>query len=77
MGVPSRHILSQGPVLAALGRTLAGAVQQRVRANTGVAHTPGPELQTRHAPLPRAHTEDSALPRVSEQPSSSSVRSPR
>jgi hypothetical protein len=61
MGVPSRHILSQGPVLAALGRTLAGAVQQRVRASsngTAVAHTPGPELQAQHAPLPRALIDD-------------------
>jgi acyl dehydratase len=68
MGVPSRHILSQGPVLAALGRTLAGAVQQRVRgmqgvrasttASTAVAHTPGPELKAEHPPLPRALIDD-------------------
>jgi len=31
----------------------------------------------RFAPMPQAHTEDTASPRVSEQPSSSSVRSPR
>ncbi|HMI93320.1 MAG TPA: MaoC/PaaZ C-terminal domain-containing protein [Polyangiales bacterium] len=62
MGVPSRHILSQGPVLAALGRTLAGAVQQRMRASSSsapsVIHTPGPELTAEHAPLPRALIDD-------------------
>jgi hypothetical protein len=69
MGVSSRHILSQGPVLAALGRTLAGAVQQRVRSmqgaralttpsSTAVAHTPGPELKAEHPPLPRALIDD-------------------
>jgi hypothetical protein len=58
MGVPSRHILSQGPVLAALGRTLAGAVQQQVRPSKGVAHTPGPELNAQLPPLPRALLDD-------------------
>src|SRR5688572_30229528 len=58
MGVPSRHILSQGPVLAALGRTLAGAVQQRMRASAAVGHMPGPELSAQHAPLPRALIDD-------------------
>jgi hypothetical protein len=60
MGVSSRHILSQGPVLAALGRTLAGAVQQRVRpaSQAHVTHTPGPEISAQHAPLPRALIDD-------------------
>lgn len=58
MGVPSRHILSQGPVLAALGRTLAGAVQQQVRPNGEATHTPGPELDAQLPPLPRALIDD-------------------
>ena len=58
MGVSSRHILSQGPVLAALGRTLAGAMQQRLRPNRAVVHTPGPEYSAEVPPLPRALVDD-------------------
>ena len=58
MGVPSRHILSQGPVLAALGRTLAGAAAQRVRTSSTVVHTPGPELSAQLPALSRALIDD-------------------
>ena len=58
MGVPSRHILSQGPVLAALGRTVAGAVQQRMRRAPGLVHTPSAEQIDDLSPLPRALIDD-------------------
>jgi hypothetical protein len=69
MGVSSRHILSQGPVLAALGRTVASAVQQRMRSaplgiapalrgGANVVHTPSAEELDTSAPLPRDLIDD-------------------
>src|SRR5689334_9799457 len=58
MGVSSRHILSQGPVLAALGRTVASAVQQRMRSAPHVVHTPSAEQLDTAAPLPRDLIDD-------------------
>jgi hypothetical protein len=61
MGVPSRHILQQGPVLAALGRTAFMAMKQRLgaaSAPTGAPLTPGPEVYRSRPPLPRKLIDD-------------------
>jgi hypothetical protein len=61
MGVPARHILSQGPVLGALGRTAYLALRQRMTQNGAAApalHTPGPEIERSAPPLPRALIDD-------------------
>jgi acyl dehydratase len=55
MGVPARHILSQGPVLAALGRTVAVAARQRLSSPApAMPELPGPELRRELSPRPRA-----------------------
>jgi len=58
MAVPSRHILNQGPVLAALGRTVYMALKQRVAKPQGTPQTPGPEVQMTRPPLPRRLIDD-------------------
>lgn len=53
MAVSNRHILTQAPVLSALGRTAARALQQRFsNAPAGPLVTPGPSIERRVAPLP-------------------------
>ena len=44
MGVQAKHILQQGPVVAAMGRTALAALAQRLdgRGPTGAPETPGP-----------------------------------
>src|SRR5262245_16139310 len=66
MGVPTRHILSQGPVLSSLGRTALLAARQALqsRRNGGsAAHAPlpslpGPEVAMTRSRLPRALVDD-------------------
>jgi len=59
MGVTSRHILQQGPVLSALGRTALQALRQRVTsAPATVPALPGPEIHKTRAPLPRKLIDD-------------------
>jgi acyl dehydratase len=60
MGVTSRHILQQGPVLSALGRTALRALRQRIAPTPeGAAPTlPGPEFHRTRAPLPRTLIDD-------------------
>jgi acyl dehydratase len=59
MGVPTRHILRQGPVLGALGRTAFLALKQRVSsAPPPPAATPGPDVYKARPPLPRTLIDD-------------------
>src|SRR6185503_16269071 len=61
MGVPTRHILQQGPVLAALGRTAFLAMRQRLRRASPEASTPltpGREVYRSRPPLPRKLVDD-------------------
>jgi hypothetical protein len=60
MGVTSRHIFQQGPVLSALGRTALQALRQRVVSDRpGTTPTlPGPEIHRTRAPLPRKLIDD-------------------
>jgi hypothetical protein len=60
MGVTSRHILQQGPVLSALGRTAFQALRQRVVSDRpGATPTlPGPEIHRTRSPLPRKLIDD-------------------
>ena len=61
MPVPSRHILHQGPVLAALGRTAFFAMRQRLRGApraSGAPLTPGREVYRSRPPLPRKLIDD-------------------
>src|SRR5687767_2452125 len=61
MGVPNRHILHQGPVLAALGRTAFLAMRQRLRGApraSGAPMTPGREIYRSRPPLPRKLIDD-------------------
>ena len=61
MGVPTRHILQQGPVLAALGRTAFLAMRQRLRRappQSGAPLTPGREVYRSRPPLPRKLIDD-------------------
>src|SRR5690242_7423935 len=61
MSVPNRHILHQGPVLAALGRTAFVAMRQRLRrapSATGSPLAPGPEVYRSRPPLPRKLIDD-------------------
>jgi acyl dehydratase len=59
MQVSTRHVLQHGPVIAALGRTAALALKQRVQ---GVAPSggpvPGPEIYRSREPLPRELVSD-------------------
>lgn len=52
MAVKSRHILRQGRVLAALGRTALAALTQRKGSNAGPPSVPGPEIRATVPPLP-------------------------
>lgn len=57
MGVSNRHILSQAPVIGALGRTALAALRQKP--GTGPAPTtPGPEFHEEINPLPQALVQD-------------------
>ncbi len=61
MAIPTRHILQQGPVLAALGRTAFFAMRQRLRRGRAapiVPLTPGPEVYRSRPPLPRKLIDD-------------------
>lgn len=60
MPVASRHILQQGSVLSALGRTAVLALKQRVSSAPPPAAptTPGPEVYKVRAPLPRTLIDD-------------------
>jgi acyl dehydratase len=60
MRVTSRHILHQGPVLSALGRTAFLALKQRVGSTPPAATPalPGPDVVRTRAPLPRTLIED-------------------
>jgi acyl dehydratase len=61
MSVPSKHILQQGPVLAALGRAALAAMKEQIGIN-GVAKAkpalPGPELSEIVPPRPRGLVRD-------------------
>lgn len=54
MGVPTRHVLNQGPVLAALGRTAFSALQQQLQrtSSSGTPQIPGPLVERTLPPLP-------------------------
>ncbi|MCB9727335.1 MAG: hypothetical protein H6746_02500 [Deltaproteobacteria bacterium] len=53
MSVPTKHIVSQAPVIAALGRSAALALAQRIEGPSGApAVAPGPELRDRLPPRP-------------------------
>jgi len=61
MSVSNRHILRQGPVLAALGRTAFFAMRQRLHRAPGAAGapvTPGPEVYRSRPRLPRELIDD-------------------
>lgn len=61
MGVPNRHILHQGPVLAALGRTAFLAMRQKLGAAPRASSAPlipGPEVYRSRPPLPRKLIDD-------------------
>jgi hypothetical protein len=61
MTVSTRHILHQGPVIAALGRTALFAMRQRLggaAASCGPPVTPGPEIDKSRPPLPRELIDD-------------------
>ena len=60
MGVTSRHILQQGPVLTALGRTALLSLRQRVAGEREGAPPalPGPEIHKTRAPLSRTLIDD-------------------
>ncbi|HEY6557167.1 MAG TPA: MaoC/PaaZ C-terminal domain-containing protein [Polyangiaceae bacterium] len=54
MQVSTRHVLQHGPVIAALGRTAALALKQRVQGVTpSGGPVPGPEIHRSRDPLPR------------------------
>jgi hypothetical protein len=53
VGVSSRYILRQGPVIGALGLTAYRAVQQRLGHQTRATVVPGRAVQRRIRPLPR------------------------
>ena len=61
MEVSNRHVLKQGPVLAALGRTALLAVQQKISKSSGAGSTqacPGPLFERTFDPLPQALLDD-------------------
>lgn len=62
MSVSRKHIISQGPVIAALGRSALFALAQRIE---GVSRTPavvpGPELRATLAPRPPELVRDAVL----------------
>jgi len=59
MAVGFRHVLEHRSVLAALGRTAALSVQQRLgRAPAGAFEVPGPEVHATRRPFPRALIDD-------------------
>jgi hypothetical protein len=69
MGVPTRHVLQQGPMLGALGRTAYLALRQRMaRGSDGNGHghatvtaaAPSVEIQRESAPLPQSLIDDYA-----------------
>ncbi|MCA9641542.1 MAG: MaoC family dehydratase [Polyangiaceae bacterium] len=57
MGVSNRHILTQAPVIGALGRTAFAALRQKPGAGATPV-TPGPEFRTEIDPLPTALVKD-------------------
>ena len=57
MGVSNRHILTQAPVIGALGRTAFAALRQKP-GNGAAPVTPGPEFRTEIDPLPAALIRD-------------------
>ena len=61
MEVPSRHVLQQGPVLAAIGRTAWLAVSQKIKRSShseAVPVCPGPVYERTCEPLPQALLDD-------------------
>src|SRR5262245_66085335 len=56
--MPAKHILHQGPVLAALGRTALSGLLARGRAPNGRVQTPGPEQRATLPPRPEALVRD-------------------
>lgn len=52
MTVSSKHILQQGPVIAGLARTAAGAIRQQFVEPGGTLQTPGPVYHKRIEPRP-------------------------
>lgn len=65
MSVSSRYVLSQGPMLAALGKTAARALSQQLggKKNAGSAQVPSPEL-TRTMPAPAGELLDAYVAHV-------------
>jgi acyl dehydratase len=55
MALPTKHIRSQGPVLAMLGSTAFTALRRAVtgKVPSGVVELPGPEIHATFAPRPR------------------------
>lgn len=55
MALPTKHIRSQGPVLAMLGSTAVTALRRAVtgKVPSGVGELPGPEIHATFAPRPR------------------------
>lgn len=55
MALPTKHIRSQGPVLAMLGTTAVTALRRAVtgKVPSGVGELPGPEIHTTLPPRPR------------------------
>ena len=54
MGVSNRHILNQGKVLGALGRTALLALRQRGAETGATPQLPGPEVHSEQAALPQS-----------------------
>ena len=52
MGVSTRYVLNQGPVLGALGRAAVAAVKSRKKTASGPTQVPGRELRERIPPRP-------------------------
>lgn len=58
MGVSSKHILSQGPVIAALARTALSGLRKAKAASTGQELAPSAEIVRTVPPLPRDLIDD-------------------
>lgn len=53
MSVSSKHILSQGPVLAGLGRTILAGLKNKVFGTDGEVEVPGPVIEETFSPRSR------------------------
>lgn len=58
MPVPLRHVLSQGPVLAAFGRAALSGLRSKPGASSGTPAAPGPWIEAELPPRPDALVRD-------------------